>query len=228
MLFIADEVLSTDYRVVGEPKSHGRVAAVGDRVAGAEAARQLLRADQALRKKIFVQAYRLTGNLPDAHDLAHEGMAAAIDPEASPWDPDKQPNLRLHVGSFMNGVMVNRRRAEARYRSTPFDPKDHDRVDPAPNPEQRLLNAEELAEFERRLERLRERLADDAIALGMLELFGEGVSAAAELAARLAHLGCEVKDVYRARERIAYHAKQVAGLPPVLVARAQPLTEVDS
>jgi DNA-directed RNA polymerase specialized sigma24 family protein len=195
---------------------------VGDRFDGAEAARRLLEADATLPRKILVRAYGLAGNLPDAKDLAQEGMTAALDPAASPWDPERQPDLLLHIGSVMNSLTANRRRGFARHPFVPFDPDDHERPDPAPDPEQRLLDAEERAELGRQVDLLRERLAADALALGTLELLTEGVYAAAEQAARLAHLGCEVKDIYRARERIAYHARHVVGRTPARVAQAKP------
>ncbi len=167
---------------------------------------QLLASDETLRKKLFLYAYRLTQNLPDAKELAQDGMTAAIDPQRSPWDPDRQPNLLLHIGSVMNSLVANGRRAAGRHPFTPYDPHKDERADPAPTPEEQLLNAEVLAEFDRRLEELRARLTGDGLALGVLDLHCESVDAAAEQASRL---GCDVMDVYRARERLTYHAKQV-------------------
>jgi hypothetical protein len=56
------------------------------------------------------------------------------------------------------------------------------------------------------LDKLLIRLAGDEIALGKIELMRDGIDDAAVQAERL---GCSVADIYRANERIAYHASIV-------------------
>jgi DNA-directed RNA polymerase specialized sigma24 family protein len=197
----------------------GSVASMGDRIAGAKAAQKLLASDERLRKKIFVYAYSLTRDIGDAKDLAQEGMAKVVDPQASPWAPDVQPDLFMHVGSVMNSIVANRRRADARHPTESYDKKKHASADPAPNAEEILVDADTRAEVSARLKRwvdeLRRRLVGHPVALGKIDLLYEGVEDTAQQAARL---GCTVKDVYGANERIAYHVAQMRkagrGHPP--------------
>jgi hypothetical protein len=179
---------------------------VADAVAGAKAAIALLEREPRLRKKIFAHAYSLTRNLEDAKDLSQAAIAKAIDPEDSPWDPDKQPNLLFHVGSLMNTAAFNRHRGEARHRTVRYEPSKDHTVDPEPTPEERIEHAEEMARLQGWLDKLLVRLAGDTVALGKIELMREGIDDAAEQAARL---HCSVEDIYRASERIAYHASIV-------------------
>jgi hypothetical protein len=155
-----------------------------------------------LRHIVWEWAYSLTENLADAGELAQEGMTRAIDPKESPWDPEKQPSLVLHVGSLMNSLAANRRRGEKRHKSVSYKPKLDARVDPDPTPEEQAERVEDLARLQGWMNDLLARLAGDTIALGKIKLMREGIDDAAEQAARL---GCTTKDVYRANERIAYH-----------------------
>jgi DNA-directed RNA polymerase specialized sigma24 family protein len=186
--------------------AHGSVASVGDRAAGAEAAAKLLKEDERLRKKIFVHAYKLTGNLPDAKDLAQQGMSRAIDPKRSPWDPDKQPSLLLHIGSLMNGLARNKRRGDGRHRAETYDTTDDLHPASEPTALERMESAEELARLEYWMDLLLARLEGDTLALDKIGLVCQGIDGAAEQAARLK---CTVKDIYRANERIAYHVERV-------------------
>ncbi len=187
---------------------------MGDRgVENARAAAEGLR-DERLRKGIVALAYRLTGNASDARDLAQEAMVRAIDPLKSPWDPAKQ-TLFLHVGSIMNSLLANKRRAEKRrptaHRVNVHDPKRFQHADPQPLALQPLLEQEEDARLEYWLELLRERLAGDKMALAKLDLVRQGIDDADEQATRLR---CRVQDIYRTNERIAYHADRVKKQAP--------------
>jgi hypothetical protein len=184
---------------------------VGDRIAGADAAKKRLREDERLRKRIFAYAYKLTGNLPDAKELAQEGMAKAIDPEDSPWDPDKHPKLLDHIGSLMNTIVANKRRGHRRHPATPYDPKDDLRPDPQPTALDRLVGAEDLNRYRHWMQLLLVRLAGDGIALGKIELMYDEIDDAAEQAARLK---CTVDDIYNANRRIAYQVEIVKRAAP--------------
>jgi hypothetical protein len=183
---------------------------VGGEIDGAKAARELLASDERLRKKIFVFAYKRTHELNAAKELVHEAMIRVIDPERSPWDPTAQPNLLRHVGSVMNSLVANQRRADQRHPTVSHDPALDRRIDDAPSPEARLLEVEDRTETMAQLRfwmvELRARLEGDALALGKIALLYEGIDGGDEQAARL---GCTRDDVYRANERIAYHVNLV-------------------
>jgi hypothetical protein len=78
--------------------------------------------------------------------------------------------------------------------------------DSAPSPEQQLSARQELAHKRQLAARVMERMGQDPIIKGMLEHEGAGIHRASELAALL---HCSVKDIHRARERLAYRRDQV-------------------
>ncbi len=180
---------------------------MGDRnVDNARAAAARLRDDEHLRKRIVAYAWKVTGNRADMRDLAQEAMARAIDPARSPWDPAKQPDLFLYLGSIINGIVRNRRRAEERHPVDLVDPKDVSRPDPRPSVLQRMIQEEENALYEFWLEMLIDRLAGDTVALDVLRLLQDGLDGAAQHAAKLQR---QVEEIYAANRRIAYHADHV-------------------
>jgi hypothetical protein len=179
---------------------------MGDGVAGALAAHELLEADDDLRKAIFLHAYSLTRNLADAKELAQGAMAKAIDPAASPWDPDEQPSLKEHLGSLVNSAVANRRRGERRHPLVPYERDKDLRVDPTPTVEQRMVQEDEVAELKAEMVVLRTHLAGDTIALGKIDLLYRGIDDAATQAE---HLKCTVADIRRANVRITYHVERI-------------------
>jgi DNA-directed RNA polymerase specialized sigma24 family protein len=177
---------------------------MGDRVAGAEAARALLAGDRELRKRIVGYALTLTRDPHDATDLAQSAIAKVIDPNVSPWDPTTQPNLFLHVGSVMNSLVANARRAQKRH---PLESYEAQADDARPHPSGTLSapapdDDEDIRRLQGWMDDLLARLEGDDIATGKIRLHYEGVVDASGQAARL---GCKVKDIYLANERIAYH-----------------------
>lgn len=182
---------------------------MADPVAGACAAKERLESDDGLRKRIFLHAYSLTRNLADAKELAQDAMAKAIDPAGSPWDPDGQPELLLHVGSLMNSAGANQRRAEKRHPLIPYEEEEHDvRADPAPSAEDRLVHEDEVARLERQMDDLRARLAGDEVALAKIDLLYRHPEIN-DAASQAAKLGCSVTKLRRANERIAYHVERI-------------------
>jgi DNA-directed RNA polymerase specialized sigma24 family protein len=184
----------------GDPR--GTVASVGDRMSGARAAAKLLKEDARLRKKLLAHGYKLTNNLSDARDLAQEGMTKVVDPEDSPWDPDEQPSLFMHVGSVMNGLARNKRRGDARHPAEAYDSTDELHPQRQPTALERIETAEDLARYGRWMDILLARLSGDPLALDKIGLVYQGIEDAAEQAERLR---CTVREIYRANERIAYH-----------------------
>ncbi len=186
---------------------HGTVAAVGDReVQNARAAAARLRDDAGLRKRIVAYAYKVTRNLAEAKDLAQEAMMRAIDPDRSPWDPAKQPDLFLHIGSIINTIIWDRRRAEERHPVDAVDTNDVLHPDPQPRALELMQRGEENARYEYWLELLVDRLASDTVALDVLRLTDDGIDGAA---AQAADLHRTVEEIYAANRRIAYHIERV-------------------
>jgi hypothetical protein len=179
---------------------------VGDRTAGAKTAKEILATDALLRKKIYKHAFSLTGSLADATDLSQEAMTRVIDPNGSPWEASEQPNLLLHVGSVMNSLAANRRRAHRRHPGTNYDPEADTRVDPEPMADERIARAEDLARLQRLMDQLLVRLKGDDVALGKIDLLYDEIDDAGDQAARL---GCTVNDIYLANDRIAYQVALV-------------------
>jgi hypothetical protein len=194
----------------------------GDGKDGASGARERLAADPGLRARLMKMALSLTDNVvADASDLVQEAIRKTLDPNVSPWKPEKQPSLLRHLGSLMNSAASHQRRDARARRFIPFA-SENDGPQKAirgrgptaapmqaaePNAEEGALAQEDGKRIDDRLARLRLRLAGDAIALGKIDLHAEGVDDAAAQAARL---GCTVREIYRAAERITYHAKRVA------------------
>jgi Sigma-70 region 2 len=190
---------------------------VGDGKAGAEAASNLLETDARLRKKILSYAYKLTHNVADAKDLAQDAMTRACDPERSPWDPDKQPSLFLHVGSLINSDVAHKRRADERHPAVPYDDEARARLEPTAL--DRLIGAEEVALYRRWMARLRVGLAGDDLALGKIDLMYREIDDADEQAEILK---CTVNDIYLANRRIAYQVELVKKEAPAPSSRHPP------
>ena len=96
--------------------------------------------------------------------------------------------------------------ARRRHPATVYNPKKDQRPDPAPTALERMTTARTLDGYRYWMDRLRERLAGDTLALDKIGLVYEGIDDA-NLQAR--RLRCSVKEIYRANERIAYHAELV-------------------
>jgi DNA-directed RNA polymerase specialized sigma24 family protein len=161
-------------------------------------------------------------NTADAEDLLQETLRIALE-RGDPAEPDDPVAVRLFLGSIMNSRAANRRRAERRHPTTPYDeqgrPGDAEGtpIDEAnhsttlsasiPNPERALIEREEEAFRQATKAALREALAGDDIARQMFDLADAGVRGSAEFAKRI---GCSADDIYRAQRRITRHAQRLA------------------
>ncbi len=180
-------------------------------VENARAAAALLRDDANLRKRIVALAYKVTGSRTEMRDLAQEAMARAIDPARSPWDPAKQPDLFLHIGSIVNTIIFNRRRAAGRHPEDAIEPEDDKHPGPVlpdrrPSVLQGMVREEDNARYEFWLEILTERLASDAPALDVHRLVCEGLEKPSQQAAKLKR---PIEEIYAANRRLAYHIERV-------------------
>jgi DNA-directed RNA polymerase specialized sigma24 family protein len=174
-------------------------------------------------------AHRHMRNTADAEDLLQETLRIALERDGPP-DPDDPVAVRLFLGSIMNSRAANRRRAEHRHPTTPYDERvtpGNERVTPGddqgppideanhsitlsasiPNPERAMIEREEEAFRQATKAALRDALAGDDIAQRMFDLADTGVRGSTEFAERI---GCSRDDVYRAQRRITRHAQRLA------------------
>jgi RNA polymerase sigma factor (sigma-70 family) len=158
------------------------------------------------RERLWARAYAdavryalyLTRDRSRAEELAADALAAALDPDRSPWRPDGDLTLSQHVARLVRGLLKDearkkRRREDPVVAATAQQPM-HASM---PRPAARIRMAEHESRGAARLAQVREKL--DPLARSVLDLFGEGLSRQ-EQALRL---GVDVRKVYRAFERIA-------------------------
>ena len=88
----------------------------------------------------------------------------------------------------------------------PMVDSDESKPDSTPSPDQQIDAIEELERKRRLASRVMDRVAEDPIIPGMLKHEQAGVGKASELAALL---NCSVKEIYRARERLAHNRNRV-------------------
>jgi len=166
-----------------------------------------------ITKRLLGYAYRKTSNVARARDVAQEAIALALEGRGwHRWEPHpgKTPERSLlgHLCNLARAIAKDERKSAAARREMQPDPEDEDRdlrvADPQPTIEQANLDEADHRETEDLVARVKDRL--DPRALGVLQLEEEGVHDASVQAERL---DCTVRDVYRARERIAHHRDAV-------------------
>jgi DNA-directed RNA polymerase specialized sigma24 family protein len=166
-----------------------------------------------ITKRLLGYAYKKTSNVARARDVAQEAITLAL--EAKGWHrwephPGKTPERSLlgHLCNIARAIAKDERKSAAARREVQPDPEDEDRdlrvADPAPTVERANLDEAEHRETDDLVARVKDRL--DARALGVLQLEEEGVHDASVQAERL---DCTVREIYRARERIAHHRDAV-------------------
>jgi DNA-directed RNA polymerase specialized sigma24 family protein len=143
-------------------------------------------------------ALYLTRDGTRAEELAADALAAALDPDRSPWRRDGDLTLSQHVTRLVRGLF----KSENRKKSRREDPVIAASVQEAmhasmPRPDARILAAEHESRGAARMAEVREKL--DPLAQKVLDLFGEGLSPKEQAL----KLGVDVREAYRARERIA-------------------------
>ena len=186
--------------------------------------RDVLERDPRIAKKLLGYAYKKTLDIRRAKDAAQEAVVRMLEGKGFyRWNP-KRKTLLNHLADIVDTVVANETRSAAHRHEIGMDPGDLERLtDGAATPNAR----EQLEAIEdRRREALlaaavMARVQSDPIIPRMLDLEqqdvgeGDGTSPAslergrndAERQAGL--LGCTVKDIYRARERLAYHRDKV-------------------
>jgi hypothetical protein len=171
-----------------------------------------------VRKRIKALAYRLRPTIAAAQDLAHAAILSCLVDPSEPWRlPVDQ--LVTKLGYRVARIAFNERRHEARFPKDPIAQERADDLDdgsphgfghilhgPGPTPEDAYISAETESIYQRRLESLLRRIADDALA----SLLVAEVTRQAEspMAAALAQ-GFTNDDIYNARKRIERAARAV-------------------
>jgi len=155
--------------------------------------------DRARTKALLYAKYR-TGSHANAEEVVDQALAAAFDPDDSPWDREIEPDLARHLVATINRRLPAQRRKEVRRNDSDWQAKAADATLKSPRTPEELLH-----ETRRKAERV--ALLDDATArlrgaghelpARMLELWRGEIDDPPEQARVL---GCSVNDIYRARE----------------------------
>jgi hypothetical protein len=171
-----------------------------------------------IRKKTKVLAYRVRPSIAEAQDLAHAAILSCIQHEKEPWRlPPKA--LFAWLARRVAFIAFHERRHDQAFPKDPIAEEGaHDLDDgtsygfghilhgPGPTPEDAYISAETESIYQRRLESLLRRIADDALAsLLVAEVTRQ---AEAPMAAALAQ-GFTSDDIYNARKRIERAARAV-------------------
>jgi DNA-directed RNA polymerase specialized sigma24 family protein len=123
-------------------------------------------------------------NKAQAQDLAQQAIARVYAYD-SKWDPEKEPDLVRYLMSVVNSLLWNERTSHAAQKSVSIEQKKTQRAamqvaDP------QAWNADTAAEndlFNRRLTLLRERMADDAHVLTLIDCTSRGLDSPDEIRA---------------------------------------------
>jgi len=129
-----------------------------------------------------------------AMDIVHDAIVHLLDDEHRNWCPNGEPTeeaLMLHLGSEINGIVINRQRKVIRgpvHRAFDENGESSDHDPPG--------STLEVATF---LQRAQALLASNPDARSVLSLFAEGCIKASEQAQEL---GWPIRRVYKAREHV--------------------------
>jgi DNA-directed RNA polymerase specialized sigma24 family protein len=169
--------------------------------------RDVLRNDPTVAKKLLGYAYKKTRDVARAKDAAQEAVARMLEGKGFyRWDPDAKTLLN-HLADIVDTVVANERRRAAGWREEALRPAQHNQTaDSDPGPEQMTVNIEDDLRQQRLADEIMMRVQDDPVIPRMLDLVRAGTEEAAEQGRQLR---CTVKDIYRARERLAHHRDAV-------------------
>jgi hypothetical protein len=168
--------------------------------------RELLRNDPEIGRKLVGYAFKKTHDPTSTREVSQEAIARVLEGRGwHRWDPNRETLLN-HLCDVVDSLVANENRRVSMKRETPMDEEDERKPDPAPSPEQQIDATEQLRRKRRLAARVMERVAKDPILPDMLKHEQAGIGTASELAGLL---HCSVRDIYRARERLAYHRDEV-------------------
>jgi DNA-directed RNA polymerase specialized sigma24 family protein len=150
-----------------------------------------------LRAKVLVFALTATKNETEAEDGTDHALMALFAPKHEPWDP-KAKDLYLWLCDRVRDYLHNERKRRRRRQDAVLDEKVEDTsAAPSSRRTERLVEAKQ--EQEKCLAALREALAGDTEALGVLDQMARGVDEPADQARAL---GVPVERIYNANRRI--------------------------
>jgi DNA-directed RNA polymerase specialized sigma24 family protein len=152
------------------------------------------------RTKAIQFAKRRTGSLAKAEELVDEAIAAAFDPNDSPWDRETEPDLARYVVTTISRRLPSQRRNEARRNDSGWQAKAADATaKPARTPEELVDEAGQQADagvlFDDVTAQL--RAAGHERPARVLELWRSEIDEPGEQARVLR---CSVDEIYRARK----------------------------
>lgn len=148
------------------------------------------------------------GTIQDADEIAQEALRRFLDPEYADWDRQKEPALLQHLGSVVNGILLDRVRKSRRHLKKENEVSHFlilTRYGETLSPEQRAVIKDYSQRF---FALLFDRLSSkkDTVAEKIVELELEDVHEAAEQAARL---NLPMAEIRNARRRLADHRAAV-------------------
>ncbi|MBV9946732.1 MAG: hypothetical protein JOZ69_07790 [Myxococcales bacterium] len=169
--------------------------------------RELLESNPKIIRYLNGYAFKKTRDHELAYELAHDAVLRVLEGKGwHRWDPARKELLN-HLSDVVKALLADRRKRAFLRREQPMVDGDEDRApDSKPSPDRQMEGAQELARRRRLAAQVMARVAEDPIIPRMLEHKKAGIQKPAELA-RL--LGCAVKDIYRAHDRLTHHRERV-------------------
>jgi hypothetical protein len=153
-----------------------------------------------VRARLFAFARSITHSPSQSQELADAVLVECCDPDATPWNPNAEPDVAVHALRAMR----NKLSAERKKHLVRNAPKTIDTVrslaPAARTPEERLDGDEQQTRAERIIAAARERLSEP-LEHELLELSLDDVDKPADQAARV---GRPIHEIRRARERVKY------------------------
>jgi hypothetical protein len=137
-----------------------------------------------------------------AEEFAQTAIERVLSKKYAPWDPARQPDLFLHLGSIVNGLVANHFDASAT-KAARGKMREAERIaDSAESAEARLVEQDFAARFARMV---RESVVakGDEIGAKLLDAMADGIDKPQDLAAAAK---MSVDEVYTAKKRLLSHA----------------------
>lgn len=145
---------------------------------------------------------RLGGKMDRANEIAQEAITQVFDPAYVRWDPEKQ-SLEEHLGSVVNGLVINDKRKRRKRRT--IDDELQDLQKSVDTPEEDFIDNDVR---ERALARLTESVAGDELASAVVDaVVTDGIE---EPAKQAEALNQPIQRIYNARRRIVAHCDRIA------------------